>query len=807
MRSKPNRNKADAILRRKSATGSKVNPFETLVSKSKHAVLNRGIQSKNPGKLQQISLEKRDQTLRKEFELRHKTNQFLDARIKSKYARQQSKKAETSEMYNLNLTHVGQTLNEIENFDDVPDGADDDDEDGVLQDSFTSATHFGGGTNDEDTRIDRKTVIANLIAESIKQKEQRQREQDELYEMRLKLDDDLKNLMPQFSQHIRRDDERMKPDDYDRTMREMIFEKRGAPTEKLKSVDPSVEAQKKREELEREKQERMKQTAVKTSRPISADALSDDYFNEGDESNHEEEDETNDDTYGDNRPAADEADSGEEDEDEDTDDESGSDVDSLSDLKAALQQSDEDEEPEPELEPVPQVKPTVKPSKNPPTPNKPIVVNFVPKIVDVPREYEQFAAMLAEQSLDERIALIGSMVHTLKQKSFLNKSRWSVLFAYTLNYVGDLFSHVNATTVEQEFKTLHLLIPLLHDMAQADQVGIGTVFLDVVEEKYTEFKEHPRRYPSLATLMLLKLVPLLFSSSDRKHTIVTPVMVFIGEMLTRCQVRNRRDITRGLLLVTTALECVEQSQRILPTALAYLTAVLQQACPRDISRPVENVVQPFKVTSCLQTSKSQDTTSATEELQLTAQDVLLVEITDSFKIRAIACAVSLIGAVCKQLEKSPANSIITRHFLRPLGALKTSMFPASLQQLVQQTTQTLTELSQPPLAYLVKAERKPKPLRLMEPKVETVYEDIWRRPKTAVPLREQRRKLQKKVKKLARGAAREIRLDNEYLAKLQHKRRMESDRERKEKVRKIFSHATAQQGELKSLDRRAKHRK
>lgn len=127
---------------------------------------------------------------------------------------------------------------------------------------------------------------------------------------------------------------------------------------------------------------------------------------------------------------------------------------------------------------------------------------------------------------------------------------------------------------------------------------------------------------------------------------------------------------------------------------------------------------------------------------------------------------------------------------------------------VKETLNIVISLHNRQLIRLVAAEQKPKPLRLLEPKIETVYDDIQRRPKNQQQAdKEKRKKLQQKVKRESRAAAREIRQDNEFIAKLQFKQRAAGDRERREKVKRIFSDATSQQGELNSLDRKAKYKK
>lgn len=143
MKSKAKRNKvsSEKVLQKKVGQGvRKPNPFETHVLKSKFTVLNRDPtvghsirDTVKPGAIRARAIEKRRQTLGKEFATLHKANRFVDARKDGKNNRPQSNAARRKEMYNLNLTHRGQTLAELERFDDPVDNDDDEEEeDGLL---------------------------------------------------------------------------------------------------------------------------------------------------------------------------------------------------------------------------------------------------------------------------------------------------------------------------------------------------------------------------------------------------------------------------------------------------------------------------------------------------------------------------------------------------------------------------------------------------------------------------------------------------------------------------------------------------
>lgn len=124
------RNQSDELYAKKTKViAKKINPFELHRNKEKFDVLNR-LQTHSRGKpvvSRQLAFEKRKQTLGVEYKLKNKANVFQDNR-KVNFVKEPKQS-----IYNLNesevLTHRGQTLAEIERFDDaVPeeDGMSDD---------------------------------------------------------------------------------------------------------------------------------------------------------------------------------------------------------------------------------------------------------------------------------------------------------------------------------------------------------------------------------------------------------------------------------------------------------------------------------------------------------------------------------------------------------------------------------------------------------------------------------------------------------------------------------------------------------
>lgn len=107
-----------------------------------------------------------------------------------------------------------------------------------ITDEFVSEGHFGGGvlskSESKDGAKSHKDLIEQLIADSKKRKAEKQKEKEQTLDLTEKLDSEWKDLQPVvFKQHkeesiidklLNKEDKGL---DYDKTMRELRFEKRG----------------------------------------------------------------------------------------------------------------------------------------------------------------------------------------------------------------------------------------------------------------------------------------------------------------------------------------------------------------------------------------------------------------------------------------------------------------------------------------------------------------------------------------------------------------------------------------------------
>lgn len=77
-------------------------------------------------------------------------------------------------------------------------------------------------------------------------------------------------------------------------------------------------------------------------------------------------------------------------------------------------------------------------------------------------------------------------------------------------------------------------------------------------------------WPGAAELTLLRLVGIVWSTSDLSHPVAAAALLLIGQYLAQSRIRSLSDLSAGLFLCTLASQYEEKSKRIVPEALNFL---------------------------------------------------------------------------------------------------------------------------------------------------------------------------------------------------------------------------------------------
>ena len=166
-----------------------------------------------PGIARSRAIQKRKETLLQEYKIRNKSNVFVDKRIGEKdadlsaedkmiarFTMERMKNSGKKNKFNLgeeeSLTHYGQSISEIEQFDDDP-RSDDEDENNKKMDA---EMNFGGFMSRTDVEFSsgkgnsRQDYIEEMIAESKKRKFEQQKDKEEALKKTQDLDQKWKDI-------------------------------------------------------------------------------------------------------------------------------------------------------------------------------------------------------------------------------------------------------------------------------------------------------------------------------------------------------------------------------------------------------------------------------------------------------------------------------------------------------------------------------------------------------------------------------------------------------------------------------------
>ncbi|KAF0446050.1 Nop14-like protein [Gigaspora margarita] len=651
---------------------NQINPFELRVTKTKHNVLGRkvkGIQGR-PGLKRQIGIEKRKQTLLVEMESRNKVGGLIDRRfgendptlsleekMLERFAREKKQRHSKSSLFNLeddDLTHYGQSLTLIDDFDEPDLSLNEEVDTGIIDQDTVDKGHFGGFEEDEQNNDEsehkkksKTEVMKEVIAKSKMHKYERQlvKEEDERVCNELDNDlDEIRNLislpksgvvpLPTQEAAFRnksvsngsasKKDISDKDDAYDRHVRELALDRRTRPTDRIKSEEEiALEEKEKLERLEIARKRRMEGLdpesdddsvkRKKQKRTSMADDPDYDHISDDDDNNHYNLGKgisLRDDAA--IEQAQDEDTSDDEDGDEDDEDENDDDIDDYySDLD--LEASDDnqilsDDNNDTSIPITESDHDTI----DLPTNSKNLAVKHgITKTKDkcelaytfpCPTTLAEFLKILQDVE-DEEVHVVVHRIRVLHhiKLSVENRVKLEKFFPVLMDYV---LHRVQENPVP--ILLINKLVGHIFDLVQQVPESATDYFVSKIvtmENNLTKrlfssgLKKSKSMFPTISEFILLRILSQVFPTSDFHHPVVTPAQLLMAQYLAQCPLSNGLDLVSGLLLCNLMHECQILSKRIIPEALNFLFIALVYLAPQGTFNSMESIPGIFPLSS------------------------------------------------------------------------------------------------------------------------------------------------------------------------------------------------------------------
>ncbi|CDO73803.1 hypothetical protein BN946_scf185015.g132 [Trametes cinnabarina] len=847
------------------AIQQKLNPFDVKVTKVKHDVGGRKIIGTvgRPAQSKQAGIEQRRKTLLKEYEEKDRAGGIVDRRfgendptmtpeerMLERFTRERQR-ASKGVSFNLDdedeLTHYGQSLSKLDDFDTVGLGLDDDDEDeGSMDRRTVERSHFGGFDDDEEEegeparKKSKAEVMAEVIAKSKEHKFLRQTQQEEDENLRHELDQELDSIRsllfavppaepaaepssassapaPAATPAIPEDDK-----EYDQYVRELALDRRAKPKDRTKTEEElALEEKEALEKAERRRLKRMrgedtdseeeqKGSKRKQPRQRGGDDLEDDFQNEdawnglgaglGDDAvvaaSDESEDESED------KEGSDDEDEESSDKDEDED---GS---VAPEFESAEEDSGEEDGEEGESEAL------VQSSRKRRMKSKAkSAATELPYTFPCPDTHDEFLEII-EDINEEDVPIVVKRIRALHHPSLAADNKFKL---QRLNTV--LIEHILYITSPPtpRFSLLSSLLPHLAALTKTYPIQSAEAFVEKLSLMHKNLKRglskgavypEAKTWPGLPELSLLRVIGQLWPTSDMNHAVISPARLLMGAYLGLCRVRSLQDIASGLFLCSLFMHYEKLSKRLVPEAMNFLVNSVLHLSPHfykdAASIPGSFPLQDFKtsMTSMLSVDakKAKELTLGKPDL---AQCLSGEDFSEQQKVDLLGLALELLARYADMYKGVEGFIELYTPIHEILGAVQSSSLPSDLASRVQSLQDTLGRL----LKFALQSRRplrlqahKPIPIPTYVPKFEHTSSNYLRN-RDPDHERNEAAKLRAQYKQERKGAIRELRKDARFLAAEQQKKQKQKDREYNERMKRVFSSLESERAEEKAMER------
>ncbi|KAF7302262.1 hypothetical protein MIND_00793300 [Mycena indigotica] len=819
----------------------RLNPFDVKVTKLKHDVGGRKVKgvSGKPAQSRQAGLEQRKKTLLKEYEDKGRAGGILDRRfgendpsmsledrMLERFTRERQRSSK-GVAFNLEdedeLTHYGQSLSKFDDFDGAGSKMDEDSEEeepNQIDGDVVRKTHFKGFSDDEEgeenqpDRVKSKAeVMAEVIAKSKTYKLQHQMEREEEDNVRHELDqqfDDLRALLYSAPKPAADDDSSTPPSkptlmdtdivpqdgNYDQRVRELAFESRAKPKDRMKTEEEVARAEKEAlEKAERARRKRMLgleksdsedengRSKKRRRKDRGGDDLDDDFALDEDDpwegigAGLEE------------QQATMEPDEDEDDEEEDSGDEGGSgseEEDSESDIESGEHEN---------LTSAP--KPSKGKSK---APDKELPFTF-----PCPSTHEELLDIL-EHVDDKDIPTVIHRIRSLFHTSLAPQNKFKL---QTLAAV--LIDHILYVSNEGNFSLVSALVPHLFALTRAYPVQTAQHFVAKITLMHKNLRRglsrgaldvNSKTWPGLSELALLRIIGTAWPTSDLNHAVISPTRVLISAYLGLARVRSATDIASGLFLCSLVLQYETLSKRFVPEAVNFAINCVLHLAPHGYSSiseipgsfPVPDFPSNFALKKALK-----------KELPKADLAALLVDSNSvEAKSQLLLITVDLLSRFAEMYK--PLDGFIELY--QPILDIL-----LRIRELHPRIGTAVDMLSR--LLKFAKAERKPLLLQAHKPIPIPTYVPKFEMSKSSYlrnqdpdKERNEAAKLRAQYKQERKGAIRELRKDARFLAGVEQERQREKDRAYGERMQKVVGEIQTERAEEKAMEReKAKQKK
>lgn len=430
----------------------------------------------------------------------------------------------------------------------------------------------------------------------------------------------------------------------------------------------------------------------------------------------------------------------------------------------------------------------------------------LPFVYEMPKSYSQLRSLLIDRDADEQATVLNRLIKCLHPSlKEGNKQRLQKLFLFLLRYFDDV-----CESASDDFPVVNLLDKLTASLFKLASYGAEYAAKSVkalLNKHRNDFSTKFRRkqFPNFNVFAFLRLITNLFPSSDSWHPVVTPSLLFASEILTKCKIKTITDVGKGLLLCSIIVEYVSESKRYVPELVAFLTSVFFSAVDVEkFERPFLSTFGFRKQSKILLTKPDEDENgpkmNSIEPLSLTS----LFSKNSGKEIFNVSSCLFCATKLCRVLFSLWLDCSSLIEIFEPIHKFMDRISSASdalRKEFAEFRSDFETKRNSLRRNYLKFPPKPEKDFILFEPRIETNFNPERKVRKAIKGKSLEQQRMQHKYKREYKSTVRELKRDNEFLARQKFEENVRLDRERSEKTKRLMSSLMGQEADFKKLKR------
>jgi nucleolar protein 14 len=277
--------------------------------------------------------------------------------------------------------------------------------------------------------------------------------------------------------------------------------------------------------------------------------------------------------------------------------------------------------------------------------------------------------------------------------------------------VGDaIFASGDGGEELGRYEQLTCLIKVMYTMAQDSPDRAGAVWsrrIGIFQNAHAkrlrdsdflqeEEEELITAWPSTGTFLLFRALGHVFPVTDKRHFVVTPAILLLGQMVAQTPVNSSYDVALGVLCSGLLLEYTKDAQRVVPEALGFLSGVIRLFSPNPghFALPSLEAAYNLPVIKLLRERVSEAKMYDGGLPALELESDFLMDDSPDLSVAILSASLDLIERYTQALQGSfslSAETELLSEVSDSILSLRTKGFPEALKKKVAATASVIAE--------------------------------------------------------------------------------------------------------------------